>query len=92
LSIQDESFPRIIIRLRAVLAAHSERTGERLTYARLAERTGISRATIESIATRRGYNATLDIIARLCGVLNCTPSELLELESPPTRRRRRRAP
>jgi DNA-binding Xre family transcriptional regulator len=92
LSIQEKSFPRIIVRLRDVLAAHRERTGERLTYAQLAERTGLSQATIESIATRRGYNATLDIIARLCGVLGCTPSELLELESPSDTRRRRRAP
>jgi DNA-binding Xre family transcriptional regulator len=71
------------------MAAYRERTGERLTYAMLAERTGLAQATIESVATRRGYNATLDIIARLCAVLECTPAELLELEPQPTRGRRR---
>lgn len=82
----------MVVRLRAVMTAYRERTGERLTYAQLAERTGLSQATIESIATRRGYNATLDIIARLCGALECTPAELLELEPRPTRRRRARSP
>lgn len=69
------------IKLREAIENHLERTGERLTYARIAELSGLSRATVESIATRSDYNATLDAIERLCRALGCTPGELLELES-----------
>jgi putative transcriptional regulator len=69
----------IRIRLREALEANSERTGRKWTYADLAKETGLSRATIESIATRPSYNATLDCIARLCSALDTSPGELLEL-------------
>jgi DNA-binding Xre family transcriptional regulator len=68
----------IRVRLREAIEAHSVRSGTRLTYGRLAELSGVSRATIESLAARPGYNATLDLIDRLCGVLGCSPAELLE--------------
>jgi putative transcriptional regulator len=55
------------------------RRGARMTYEILAEQTGLSRATIESMATRIGYNASLQTIAKLCRVLECTPADLLEL-------------
>jgi DNA-binding Xre family transcriptional regulator len=67
--------------------AYRKRTGESITYPVLAERTGLSRATIESIATRKGYNASLSTLARLCGALNCKIDELLQSEGPPPRRR-----
>lgn len=63
------------------MEAYHERTGERLTYALLAERSGLARATLESIATRSGYNATLDAVARLCAALDCTPAMLLQLQA-----------
>jgi DNA-binding Xre family transcriptional regulator len=62
-----------------LLDAHADRTGTRLTYADLARETGLSKATIESIATRNTYNATLDCVAKLCEVLDCMPHEILEL-------------
>lgn len=68
------------IKLREAIENHLKRSGERLTYARVAELSGLSRATVESIATRPDYNATLDAIERLCRALGCTPGELLELE------------
>lgn len=55
------------------------RTGERLTYERLAARAGLSRATIEALASRSGYNTTLGTIEKLCRALDCTPGDLLEL-------------
>jgi putative transcriptional regulator len=68
----------IRVKLRAAMDAYSQRTGERITYAELAEATGLSLATIQSLASREGYNATLDTIDRLCMALRCGVSDLLE--------------
>ena len=59
---------------------HRRRTGERMTYERLAQRTGLSRQTLESVASRPNYNSTLDTIAKLCRALGCQPGDLLVLD------------
>jgi putative transcriptional regulator len=68
----------IRIRLREVMEAYEARTGERVTYARLAETTGLARSTIESMGARPTYNATLEVIDRLCTALACSIQDLLE--------------
>lgn len=70
----------IRVKLREAMEAHRSRTGERMTYERLAQATGLSRGTLESLASRPGYNTTLDTIAKLCHALNCEPGALLVLE------------
>ena len=65
-----------------MIEAHRARTGEHLTYQMLAKRTGLSRSTLESMATRKGYNASLSSIERLCLALHCSPADLLVLEQP----------
>ena len=70
----------IRVKLREAMADHRRRTGERMTYERLAQATGLSRRTIESLASRPGYNSTLDTIAKLCHVLGCRPGDLLVLD------------
>ncbi|MEM8625806.1 MAG: helix-turn-helix transcriptional regulator [Pseudomonadota bacterium] len=67
----------IEIMLREAMDAYEARTGERLTYADLADRTGLSRATIESMAARPGYNASLKAIDLLCDALRCELVALL---------------
>lgn len=67
----------IEIRLRNALELYHRRTGERLTYHELAARTGLARSTLESMASRPGYNASLASIGRLCEALDCEVSELL---------------
>jgi len=69
----------IRIRLREALESYHESTGKRLTYKALAEKTGISVETLQSMAARPGYNTRLSTIERLCLVLGCTPGDLLEL-------------
>jgi DNA-binding Xre family transcriptional regulator len=69
----------IVVRLKDAIDRYAARTDTRLTYEALAERTGLSRATIESIATRATYNASLETIAKLCLALDCAPEDLLEL-------------
>ena len=68
----------IVVRLREMIRAYEKGSGEKLTYADLAARSGVARATIESLASRGGYNATLATIDKLCGALGCSLSELVE--------------
>jgi putative transcriptional regulator len=58
--------------------SYEARTGLRITYADLAEATGLSLATVQSIGSRGEYNATLSVVEALCTTLHVTPAELLE--------------
>lgn len=69
----------IVIRLKAAMGTYSTRTGERMTYRLLAERTQLAKATLESLASRRSYNTTLNTIEKLCRALECSPGDLLEI-------------
>lgn len=71
----------IVVKLREAMEAHRRRTGNRLTYEALSAQTGISGATLQSLAVRPGYNTRLSTIEKLCRVLGCTPGELLELST-----------
>ena len=70
----------IRVKLREVMDDHGRRTGERMTYERLAQRTGLSRRTLESVASRPSYNSTLGTIAKLCHALDCQLGDLLVLD------------
>lgn len=79
----------IRIRLREAMRDHERRSAERITYAWLARKTGLSRATLEAIGSRRTYNPSLETIERLCVALAVAPADLLEMK-PPGRARRAR--
>ena len=68
----------IKIKLKEAIDKHKHETGERVTYEQLAKETGLSRATVESIASRSNYNASLKVIDTLCDTLHSTPDQLLE--------------
>ncbi len=68
----------IRIKLKEAIDKLKAETGEKVTYEQLASDTGLSKATIESIATRTQYNASLKVIDILCGRLSTTPAQLLE--------------
>ena len=70
---------RIVIKLREAVLAFKRRTGERMTYDLLAERTGLAKGTLHNIGAERNYNATLKTIAVICNELDVTPGDLLEL-------------
>jgi DNA-binding Xre family transcriptional regulator len=72
----------IVVKLREAMERYRRRTGVRLTYERIAERTGLSKGTLEAIASRPDYNPTLATVEKLCLVLECTPGDLLELLPP----------
>lgn len=69
----------IHIKLRDAMETYRRRTGVRVTYEVLAERTGISIATLQSLAARPEYNTRLSTIEKICRALECTPGDILEL-------------
>lgn len=69
------------VKLKDALDTYEKATGERMTYVKLSERTGLSVPTIESLATRPGYNTRLSTIEKLCEALRCQPDDLLEYRS-----------
>ena len=69
----------IAVKLKEAMERYRRTKGKRLTYELIAKMTGISKATIEAIASRPGYNTSLASIEKLCKALDCTPGDLLEL-------------
>lgn len=67
------------IKLRDAMEAYRLRTGERLTYEALSKISGLSIATLQSMAARPHYNTRLSTVEKLCVVLGCQPGDLLEL-------------
>jgi len=67
------------IKLRETMSDYKNRTGVRLTYQALAEASGLSISTLQSLAARPSYNTRLSTIERLCIALDCQPGDLLEL-------------
>ncbi len=78
------------------MLAYKRRTGGRMTYEILAERTGLAAGTLQNIGSRPRYNASLATLAKICKALDVTPGDLLELiDDPPktkraTKKKRRR--
>jgi transcriptional regulator with XRE-family HTH domain len=69
---------RIRVRLKECLDLHEARTGRRMTYAELAAKTGLTLGTVQAIAVRDEYNATLMTVQRLATALGVGLDELLE--------------
>ena len=68
----------IAITLRRAIRRYNGLRGTKLTYETLARKSGLSHSTIEAIASRPGYNATLFTIDVLCIALECRPEDLLD--------------
>lgn len=75
----DDIISMIIIKLKEQMERYRRTHGERLTLEKLADRTGLSKATLDAISSRLDYNTTLATLEKLCVALNCTPGDLLEL-------------
>lgn len=70
--------PMIRIRLRELLEKKRVAERRRITLNEVAEKTGISRTTLNRVANIPGYNTNTDTIDALCKYFECEPSELLE--------------
>lgn len=68
----------IKIKLKEAIDKLKLEKGRKVTYEQLAIKTGLSKATIESIASRPNYNASLKVIDTLCETLHSNPCDLLE--------------
>ena len=81
----------IAIKLREAMEAYKRRTNEPMTYRLLAERTGIAKGTLQIIGSRDGYNATLELIEKLCHALDVPLHKMLEIiDDPPKPKRRQK--
>ncbi len=60
---------------------------ERLTYAALAELSGVGEGTLSSIGSRVGYNVTVGTIEKLCRALDVPLHEMLEMIDDPPKRK-----
>ncbi len=79
----------IVVKLRDAMEAYRRRTGQRMTYVRLAERTGIAHSTMRTIGSDLTYHPTLANIERICKALEVSPGDLLEIiDAPPKPKRR----
>lgn len=74
----------IRIKLREAMESYRLRTGVRLTYATLAEMSGIGEGTLRSIGSRLGYQPNLATVEGICRTLDVPLCDLLELiDDPP---------
>lgn len=80
----------LVVKLRDAMEAYRRRTGERMTYAKLAERTGISQSTLRTIGSDLTYHPTLANVEKICWALDVTPGDLLELIGDPPKPKRRK--
>ena len=69
----------VAIKLREAMEAYRRRTGERMTYKLLAERTGIAHGTLQIMGSQPGYNATIATLEKICRALSVDFGNLLEL-------------
>ena len=73
----------LVVKLKDAMEAYRRRTGERMTYAELAEHTGISHATLRTIGSVLTYHPTLANVERICKALDVSPGDLLEIINDP---------
>lgn len=74
----------IRVKLREAMEAHRLKTGERMTYAKLAEMSGVAEGTLSSIGSRLGYNVTLATVEKISLALDVSFHDLLErIDDPP---------
>ena len=71
----------------------SRSPSERMTYAILAELSGLAAGTLHSMGSRDDYHATLATPARIRGALDVAPGDLLGFieDSPKAKRVRKKA-
>ena len=66
--------------LKTALIDFEARTGIRLSYEELSDISELSLDTIKSLASRKSYNPTFDVINRLGNALNLNPVDHLRWE------------
>jgi putative transcriptional regulator len=65
-------------RLKELLAEKEFRERRVVTMVEVADATGIHRMTLSKLSNHRGYNATADVLDRLCSYFGCRIDQLVE--------------
>ncbi len=74
----------IVIKLKEAMLACGRRSGERLSYEDVSDKTGIPTETLRSIGGRSGYHCSVSRIEVLCRALEVPLSDMLEMiDDPP---------
>ena len=69
----------LVVKLRDAMEAYRRRTGERMTYAKLAEQTGIAASTLRTIGSNLRYHTTFGNLEKICLALGVSPGDVLEI-------------
>lgn len=72
-----ESFILIRFRLAELISDKAFNERRIITFAEIAEATGIHRATLSKMANQPGAKIGSEIIDRLCGYFDCQPGDLM---------------
>ena len=81
----------IRVKLKEAMDAYRLRTGNRITYARLAKMSGVGEGTLNSIGSRLRYNATLETVEKIARALELSFHDLLEqVDDPPVSKYKRK--
>jgi len=64
-------------RLKELIADKQFKEGRRVTLDEIASATGIHRTTLSKVANQRGYNASADIIDKLCAFFDAEVGDLV---------------
>lgn len=67
--------------LKSALNQYEAKTGIRLSYEELSEISGVSTNTLKSLASRKNYNATFQLISEISNALHINPIEHFEWEN-----------
>ena len=74
----------IRVKLKEAMETHRLRTGERLTYARLAQISGVAEGTLNSIGSRLSYQPNLATVEKICRALDVPLHDMLQMiDDPP---------
>ncbi len=67
----------IKVNLKVLIAKREQDTGEKLTYGRLSEHTGLARNTIRRLAGRESARVDLTTLDKLCKYFECEVGDIL---------------
>ena len=67
----------IRFKLKELMAEKSFNDSQRVTFDMVAKATGIHRTTLTKIANKKGYNAKVEVVDKLCAYFNVGFDELM---------------
>ena len=78
----------LVVKLRDAMEEYRRRTGDRITYAKLSEETGIAVSTLSKIGSDMRKHTTLANVEKICTVLGVSTGELLVIIPDPRKAKR----